>query len=347
MLMSQQLLFSIRESSQIAEARRSVTTLARHLSFDETETGKVALVVTEAATNLIKHAGGGQLLARALERRGQFGLEVLALDQGPGVANVGQALADGYSTTGSPGTGLGAIVRLATFFDIYTLPAKGTALLAQFWKQARAGGTGIGIQPAGNGRAPAFEMGAVCLAKPGEEVPGDNWAVAPLGDHSLTIIVADGLGHGPAAAAASLAAVQLLPDKAELNPSAMIEAAHTALFHTRGAAVAVIKLDLFRLVVKAASVGNVAGIIVEPGGQRHLTAYNGTVGHQLNKFQEFSYPWSTEALLVLYTDGLGTRWNFDAYPGLVSRHPSVIAGVLYRDFNRGTDDVTVMVVKQK
>lgn len=347
MLMSQQLHFSIVENSQIAEARRAITTLARHLSFDETETGKVALVVNEVATNLIKHAGGGQLLARSLESGGRAGLEILALDGGPGLANIGHALADGYSTSGSPGTGLGAIIRLATFFDIYSLPGQGTALLAQVWKPAQRGRHSAATLRPGNGVLPPYEIGAVCLAKSGEDVSGDNWAVSPAGDDGLVIMVADGLGHGPGAATASLAAIQLLPEQAKYNPRAIIEAAHPALFHTRGAAVAVVKLDPARQVAQVASVGNVAGAILQPDGVRRLTAYNGTVGHQLNKFQEFSYPWSAEALLLLHTDGLGTRWNLDTYPGLTHRHPGLIAGVLYRDFNRGNDDVTVVVVKQK
>jgi anti-sigma regulatory factor (Ser/Thr protein kinase) len=345
--MSQQLFCSIAEASQVAEARSLITSLARTLGFDETEVGKVALVITEAATNLLKHAGGGQLLTRAVESDGQPGLEILALDQGPGLSNIGQALADGYSTAGSPGTGLGAMIRLSTFFDIYSLPDKGTALLLQMWKPAKAGGFKPSGPHTGNGTLPPYEIGVVCLAKPGEEVSGDNWAVVLAGDDSLVIMVADGLGHGPIAALASLTAIQLLPGKAHLHPTALIEAAHAALLHTRGAAVAIIKLDLARQAVKAVSVGNVAGAILGPNGVRRLAAYNGTVGHQLNKFQEFSYPWSHEALLLLHSDGLGTRWNLDLYPGLASRHSGLIAGVLYRDFNRGNDDVTVMVLKQK
>jgi hypothetical protein len=51
-------------------------------------------------------------------------------------------------------------------------------------------------------------------------------------------------------------------------------------------------------------------------------------------------------LLVMHSDGLATHWNLDQYPGLVGRRPSLIAGVLYRDFARGRDDVTVVVAKK-
>jgi hypothetical protein len=166
-------------------------------------------------------------------------------------------------------------------------------------------------------------------------------------DNRCLVMVADGLGHGPAAAAAAQAAVDALAVKSSLAPLAIIEAAHAALYHTRGAAVTVVELDLARLVVKAAGVGNIAGAILSTGAPRHLTSYNGIVGHQVQKIQEFSYPWPAGALLVLHSDGLTSHWNLDAYPGLLARHPSLIAGVLYRDFSRGSDDVSVLVIKQK
>ena len=74
-----------------------------------------------------------------------------------------------------------------------------------------------------------------------------------------------------------------------------------------------------------------------------MVSYNGTVGHEVRKIREFTYLWPKGGLLVMHSDGLGTQWRLDRYPGLIARHPSLIAGVLYRDFNRGRDDVTVLV----
>jgi anti-sigma regulatory factor (Ser/Thr protein kinase) len=341
--MSNQLHFTVDESSQVAEARRSITVLANSLGFNETETGKAAIAATEIATNLLKHAREGQLLARPLERAGLLGLEILSLDRGPGMANVSQALNDGYSTAGSPGTGLGAIARLSTVFDIHSLPGKGTALVAQLWKQDRLQAFTPPVIP---DPANLVEIGAVYLAKPGEEVSGDHWAVKQRLDCFL-IMVADGLGHGPEAQVASLAAVEVLAAKAASSPIAIVEAAHTALSHTRGAALAVVELELRQSVVRFAGVGNVAGVILGLSNNRHLTSYNGTVGHHVRKVQEFTYPWSPEAVLVLHSDGLTSHWDLNHYPGLIARHPSLIAGVLYRDFKRGNDDVTVLVIKQK
>ena len=127
--MNDQVHFHIREMSAVAEARREVTGMARTIGFAENDVGRVALVVTEAATNLVKHTPQGQLLARAFDRGGVAAIEVLAFDQGPGMADICESLRDGYSTSGSPGTGLGAIKRLSEEFDIYTIPGKGCALV--------------------------------------------------------------------------------------------------------------------------------------------------------------------------------------------------------------------------
>ena len=67
---------------------------------------------------------------------------------------------------------------------------------------------------------------------------------------------------------------------------------------------------------------------------------------EIPRLDERQFPWNQESLLILHTDGLGSRWKLNAYPGLIARHPSVIAGVLYRDFQRNTDDVTILAVRE-
>jgi len=333
--MINQVHFHIREISAVAEARREVTGMAQTIGFDESDIGRVAIVVTEAATNLVKHAPQGQILARAFDRDGGAVIEVLALDQGPGIANVGESLRDGYSTSGSPGTGLGAIKRLSDEFDIYSTPGAGAALVAQLRSR----------RPPGGNRPAPLEIGAVCLPKPGEEACGDAWAVEWRGGHCV-ILVADGLGHGADAAAASMAAVNSLRTHPQLAPAELIEFAHGALRSTRGAALAVADLDLTRE-VRYAGIGNISGMTYSQDVNRHMVSHSGIVGHEVRKVQEFVYPWSQDMLLVMHSDGLATHWNLDQYPGLAGRHPSLIAGVLYRDFTRGRDDVTVVVAKKQ
>jgi anti-sigma regulatory factor (Ser/Thr protein kinase) len=327
---------SIEETSKTAEARRTAREMALALGMGETGAEHVAIVTTEACTNLLKHAGGGNILLQVAgdDAEGVPFLELLAVDQGPGMANLDACLRDGYSTASRPGQGLGAIQRMSKQSDIYTLPGKGTVVLARWW-------------PRPNGWKPAngIHVGAVNVSKPGEDVCGDSWGAA-WSDQELTIVVADGLGHGLEARLASVEAVRQLQENPELAPKPMLMRIHQALRSTRGAAVAVARINYAQGKVTFAGVGNVAGRIYSgPEGRQSLVSLNGTAGQQCDRVQEFSYPWPQNGLMVLYSDGLATATSLDSYPGLAARDPALIAGVLYRDFTRGRDDATVVVAK--
>jgi serine/threonine protein phosphatase PrpC len=159
------------------------------------------------------------------------------------------------------------------------------------------------------------------------------------------LLVADGLGHGPDAHAAAREAVRLFHGSRQSEPVAVLEALHAGLRATRGAAVGIAGIDLGRSTVRYAGVGNIAGSILSRGGTRSLVSHNGVAGHEARRIAEFSYPFPDGALLVLHSDGLSSRWSLDPYPGLAERHPALVAGVLYRDFKRGRDDVTVVVAR--
>jgi anti-sigma regulatory factor (Ser/Thr protein kinase) len=296
--------------------------------FDATQAGKVGLCITEAATNIVKHAGSGKIILRALERGGVAGLEMIAVDKGPGIPNLQSSLRDGASTTGTSGMGLGAMTRLADHFELYAPAGKGTVLRLEIWAKP--------VAPLPN------ELGVICLPKAGETVSGDSWTVVS-NKGRLGILVADGLGHGPDAARASVAATRVLEARPDDEPADTIQSAHRALGPTRGAAAAVAKMWTDK--VGFAGIGNIACRIEAGDVRRQLVSHNGTLGHMLRRVQQFDVPLPTGALLLLHSDGLATHWNLADYPGLAARHPGVIAGVLYRDHERGRDDVTVLVVR--
>ena len=325
----------ISESSQAAEARRLGATLAADNGFDETQAGKLAIVITEICTNLLKHAGGGEILLRPVLKNDTQGIELLALDKGPGMTNVSECLRDGYSTAGSPGTGLGAIERQSAFFDLYSMPGKGTAMFLQFWVKPLK--EALTLQ--------SIEIGAVATCKRGEDVCGDGWAVKQFVD-SVSLLITDGLGHGDLAAKATQEAIRIFNANNIPQPVDMLKILHQGLKSTRGAAAAVVEINAFTSAIHYAGVGNTTGSTVGEK-MKHMISHNGTLGHQVPKIQEFNYNWPSDALLVFMTDGIVTQWNIDAYPGLSRRHPSLIAAVLYRDFNRGRDDATVIVAKRK
>jgi anti-sigma regulatory factor (Ser/Thr protein kinase) len=325
---------SVTDPSGAGEARRRVLALAQALGFGETDAGRAALAATEAATNLAKHVpAGGVVIVRPCGRGPARGVELLAVDRGPGMRSVGDSLRDGFSTAGSPGTGLGALSRMSDEFDLFSTPGQGTVLLSRVWASDPG--------PA----QVSMSIGAVNVAKPGEAVCGDGWSSFHA-ERRCLIVCADGLGHGPDAAAASTAATRVFDAHAAEGPERLLERMHAALRPTRGAAVSVAEVDLAARTVRYAGVGNIAATVWAPGATRSLVSHNGIVGHEMRKVQLFEVPLPPQALLVMHSDGIATRWQLEKYPGLALRDPAVIAAVLYRDFCRGRDDATVVVARE-
>ena len=331
-------IISVVEASQVFEARRGGLKLAESLNWDETLTGKLSLILTETGTNLAKHAKLGQIHLRIFDRDGSMGIEVLAIDRGPGVKHIDNCLKDGYSTAGSSGTGLGAIMRLADEFDIFSQEGCGTCMVARLLPGSRKDPS----QPRGRG----LLLGAVQVPVQGETECGDSWGVRSNGRSSV-VLLADGLGHGPGAAEASREAVATLARTRDLTPVSLLENVHAGLRSSRGAAVAIAQVDTESGQVRFSGAGNVSAILINANTAQHMISHNGTVGHNIRKFQEFVYPWGEKTLLVMHSDGITTSWRLDDYPGLIQRDPSLIAAVLYRDASRGRDDVCVVVGRER
>ncbi|MTW18824.1 SpoIIE family protein phosphatase [Rhodoplanes serenus] len=322
---------SVSEQSQIAEARRTASERAERHGFGTVDVGRVALATTELATNLIKHAGGGEILVGAFEEEDGTGIEVLSLDKGRGIADLASCLEDGYSTSGTNGHGLGAVVRQAHMVEVATWPGLGTALLARFEP---------GTPPKANKPSRAG-WGAVSVAKEGEAVCGDAFGV--IDGHGLrTLMVADGLGHGPEAADAATQAVRVFNRHKDHRVPTMLDYIHGGLRATRGAAVSVARLAAADGRVEFGGIGNVAGVVVTPRDVRRMISLPGTAGHAVRKIQSFDYRLD-DGVAILHSDGLATSWSLDRYPGLIHAHPTLIAAVLFRDFWRRRDDVTVLV----
>ena len=322
------------ESSQVGEARRAATQMAAELGFNDTVQSNVAIVVTEAASNLVKHAHKGEIILQPAGDQAASALEVLSVDRGPGIINLERCLSDGHSTAGTRGAGLGAIRRLSDTFDVFS-GTEGTVVLARFWNRGTSGSKDRS----------ATTSGAICVPYVGEDVCGDSWTIKGE-DNRRVLLVADGLGHGPLAATAAREAVRTLERNGMNSPRELLQAAHAALRSTRGAAVSVAEIDDAAGQIRFAGVGNVSGMIFGSGQSRSMVSMNGTVGAETRTIQEFNYDWPADGLLLMYSDGLLSQLRLDRYPGLIARDPSVIAAVLYRDFRRGRDDATVVVVKR-
>jgi anti-sigma regulatory factor (Ser/Thr protein kinase) len=303
---------------------------ATELGFDETVTGRIGLVVTEAGTNITKHGGGGEIIVGTSSGGGRVAVEIIALDQGPGIRDLGRGLTDGFSTSGTPGTGLGAIRRLSGVLDLHS-DATGTALVARIW-------------PA-NG-APAsrrWRVGGISIPLEGEQVCGDAWGYTHDNGRAVFLVV-DGLGHGRPAYDAAQDAMKSLRTSADRDGAGILESANHSARGTRGAAGAAADVDLANGMIRFTGIGNISGsVISRQGVSRSMISHHGVLGAFTRRPQPFQYPWDGSGVLVLHSDGLQTRWDLSKYPGLAARDPTTIAAVLYRDHARGRDDVTVVV----
>lgn len=322
----------------VGEARRFVVPVCRALDFSETDISNVSLIVTELATNLSKHTKGGELFIRTLDCRGIHGIEVLSIDKGPGMEDVARCMSDGFSTAGSPGTGLGAIRRISHEFDIHSEKGNGTVVMSRYWSRVNLDTDGLPERP--------LQVGAICLPVNQENACGDAWAVEQTSRKSILVVV-DGIGHGPHAAEASQLAIGIFRNNTRHSPAHIIEQLHARMGATRGAAVAVAEVDHVNRIVRYSGVGNVAGKIVTDNVTRNMVSHNGTVGHQAHRIQEFTYPWSDHSILIMNSDGVATGVNLPDSPILSGKHPSLIAAVLFRDFGRGSDDAVVVVAKRR
>ncbi|MEU3842515.1 ATP-binding SpoIIE family protein phosphatase [Streptomyces sp. NPDC028635] len=336
----------VQDSTRVRDARVAAEGAAALAGLDEPRTAAVSLVATELATNLLKHAGGGLLLIDVVAPPALPGgaeeagvVQIAAVDHGPGIADVAEALRDGFSTTRSLGAGLGTCRRIADDFGLHTVRGRGTVALARIGPVVPAH---VRRQVAG------ARAGGVVVPFEGADFSGDAWAWARSGDR-LTLMLADGLGHGPEASRASAAAVRELHRSAHLPPPELLRRLHTELAGTRGAAVALAQLETDANRLRFAGVGNIGARLLEGDTWRALLSRPGIVGvHRPTTLTETLLPWSADRLLILHSDGLPSRWVPPSDPELLAADPAVLAAVTVRDASSSAspvrDDTAVAVL---
>jgi len=318
------------DASRVGEVRRWAAQITEELQWNETDAGRLAIVATELATNLVRHAQQGEIWIAT--RAAFHEVEIIAVDRGPGIDDVAQAMRDGMSTgSGSPGTGLGALSRMADDFDI----------------QSSVGGTicVVRVRPGSAKRTSLSRaLGVVCLAVPPETVSGDAWGVAA--DHDvLSVIVADGLGHGPLAGEAAQAAIHSFAQDPFAPLATQLQSSHRALQGTRGAAVLTVRVE--GPVLEFCGAGNVMGRVFSGISDRAVLGQHGTVGVQIAKPIPSSLTRPEYAALVLYSDGITSRWKPQDYVALLGRDASLMAASILWHNTRNRDDATVVVIKAK
>jgi anti-sigma regulatory factor (Ser/Thr protein kinase) len=329
--------FVVREPEDVGAARRAVAGLCT----DPAVAARAGQATTELGTNLLRHAEpGGWILTRPVP---PDGVEVLAVDRGPGILDVAGALSGVLpavlSRGGGLGCGLAAVRRASSRFDLHSRPGRGTVVLAVLGPDWQAP---LGDQPLPV-LSPRYWAGVSTAVA---EECGDAWAVLES-PGALTAVVVDGLGHGVHASIAAEAAIRTL----ELDPADLtgfLARANQALRQTRGAGLAACLLREAPPELECLSVGNVSGRLVGSGDRHALVPYNGTLGlrEEPPKVRLTTLPWPAGSALVLWSDGLDSRIDLAAEADLLRHDPAVAAAVLHREHAADRDDATVLVVRR-
>jgi len=325
--------FAVGDHAAVGALRRLVSDQAGRLSGTPEGCARAQLVAAELAANLVLHADpGGWVLMRPLP---PAGIELIAVDQGPGIADPAAAVAGRSQAPKGLGCGLAAVRRACSHFDLHSELGRGTTVLAVVDLAAP------GHQPRGQ---PPRRCGGVSVGI--TEPCGDAWAVAPCGPGTAVAVV-DGLGHGTGASAAADAAVEGFA-AALGDPGGFLATANKAMLGTRGAAATMCLLDPDRETLRYVAAGNVNGCVLAGPARYRLITSGATLGlrEATPPVPVRTCPWPPQATLVLWSDGLHSHTA--AQPlgtGLLARDPAVVAATLYRDHTRGSDDATVVVIR--
>ena len=330
---------TVGDTTRVPEAARAATAAARSVGLDGSRTAAAALTASELATNMHRYAGGGRFVVEVAQEAwgGARAVQMLAVDHGPGIADLPRAREDGFSSWNSLGAGLGACARAADFFEVHSRPGAGTVAVARFAPP--------GDRALFDGRA---VTGGIHIPLGGYANSGDALAFRS-GSGRRTVMLADGLGHGDAAAEASTLAARFVRANGGEAPAALLRGLHGALRHTRGAAVALADIDESRHRITFCGVGNVEARLYRGGRWEALLSRPGIVGaFAMRTPAPVGRDWGPGDMLVLYSDGLPSRWSPEGVERLRGHDAAVVAGTVFRDASSAArplrDDTTVAVV---
>jgi anti-sigma regulatory factor (Ser/Thr protein kinase) len=327
--------FKAEDRSYFSILKKEIHSIAVKAGFSEGKVGELDIVVAEIVSNLVKHAGGGQLYVKLVEDDGVQGIELISVDNGPGMTDVTRMVADGVSTKNTLGQGLGAMKRLSDVFQVYSLKEWGTVILIRIF-----------VEELPSFRKPATEeVRSVVIPKPGETECGDGFFHLATREH-IKIFLGDGLGHGPEAAKAVTTAGAAFLESPEVDPANIIRDINEKVKKTRGLVGTVAVFDLLQRKWQVCGVGNISTRIIGPGAAKNLMPYNGIIGlnvpRTLNS-QEIDYEKGQQ--MIMCSDGLKSKWDTGRYPAVQRYDASILSASLLKDFARNTDDMSVAVCK--
>jgi len=321
------------DRSYFALLRKGIHKQAVAAEFSEIKIAHLDLIVAEITSNLDKYTNGGEVLCAVQGLGNDQYIEIIAIDNGPGISDLNHMLMDGVSSGSTLGHGLGSIKRMSDFFSIYSLKGWGTILVSRIYKtDARTENRRVVVR-------------GIVVPKPSEKVSGDGFTYK-FSDRYFKLLLLDGLGHGIEANKAVEEAFNQFKLCPANDPAEIIRYLHPPLKKTRGGVGTILvyngEKDSFTLL----GVGNISSKIMNNGECKNVMPYNGIIGHNIpNTMTSHEISAKDYRFIILCSDGIKTRWDIAKYPLIQRYDPIIIAAAIYKDFARQTDDMSVVIVK--
>lgn len=343
----QSIVLDIKKDADVGLCRRKVVALAREIGFTQIQSGEIAILVTELATNVLKHGGGdGRLLAsEIIDQRQRKGIEIWVCDKGEGIPDLDKAMKDGYTDKISLGIGLGSINRLS---DLFELNPKASHEQTQTYCHIEDYSTRLRVlkwlpAPQWLGKNATLLIGTATRCHPHEILNGDTYLINHLSNNRTLLAVIDGLGHGADAHMASQLAKEKLIKAGDKPIDTLFKEVHYALKGTRGAVMAITIIDTKDHQLFFSGIGNIDCCLLKNAERTSLLSYGGIMGHNMRTPRIFKAPFLPGHTLFMASDGIITRWSPEDIDW--QNLPQEIANHFLNTYSRENDDATVLIVQ--
>lgn len=329
--------YRIEERSYLAYVKREIRNQVSQSLFNKNRAGEIDIIVSELASNLVKHAGNGELLYRIFQTESDATFEIISIDKGPGMSDAKGMIKDGISTTKTLGQGLGAVSRLSDTFEIFSMNNWGTIAYSKVLLKKEG--------PVN--KSDRLKVRGLLIPKANEVLCGDGYATRSTRDE-IHFFLGDGLGHGQYAFEAVKKAADFFLMCEESNPVDIIRQMHENVRKTRGLVAVVAVFNFKTNVWRICGVGNILARIYSGLMFKNYSSYNGIVGLTIpTSIKESVIEGEKNQYIIMCSDGLKTHWDLQKYPSILKYDATIAAAALYKDFVRRTDDASILIGKIK
>jgi anti-sigma regulatory factor (Ser/Thr protein kinase) len=328
--------FKASDRSYFSFIKKDIHNLAKDAGFSDKKLADLDIVVSEITSNLHKHARNGEILVGIFKEKENQYIELISIDNGPGMQEPFKMIKDGFSSANTMGIGLGSIQRLSTQFDLYSMKGWGTIILTRIYNKT--------VEP-GLLSTPKVTIRKLVVTMPGQIKCGDGTYATVTPKH-FKLLVADGLGHGEEANFAVIEAVKAFKLCTDHSPSEILKYIHEAIRKTRGIVGSIMVFDFESNIWKMAGVGNISTRMSNFLQIKNQMSYNGTVGHNiLSGMSDQEVKLEDYNQVTLCSDGINPRWDMSKFTGISRCDLSIQAAAIYKDFAGKTDDMSVVIAK--